>query len=359
MKVLAVNSGPRSGKESYTVMMLNCLIEGMREAGADVEVANLREKKIRYCIGCFTCWTKTPGLCIHKDDMTNELFPKWLASDLVIYATPLYIHTVNAAMSAFMERTLPAAFPFFEQGADGKTFHPMRGKIPASVLLSVCGFPEASEFVALKEFLDRTRHQESKPVAVICRAGASLLSSPFLKNKANDVLEATRQAGRELVGSLEIAPATMARITQPLGELQSFARMGNIYWKTCIAEGVTPREFDEKKLVPRPDCLTDFMLIFTYGLNAKAAGDRKVSLQFKFSGKVEDACYFIIAEGRVNAEPGICENPDLTIEAPFDVWMDIITRKADGAQMLAEQRYRVSGDLALMMQLFQRGNNPA
>jgi hypothetical protein len=37
MKVLAVNSGPRSGEESYTVMMLNPLVEGMREAGADVE----------------------------------------------------------------------------------------------------------------------------------------------------------------------------------------------------------------------------------------------------------------------------------------------------------------------------------
>lgn len=58
MKVLAVNSGPRSGEESYTVTMLNPLVEGMREAGADVEIVNLREKKIRYCIGCFTCWTK-------------------------------------------------------------------------------------------------------------------------------------------------------------------------------------------------------------------------------------------------------------------------------------------------------------
>ncbi|PKN84581.1 MAG: hypothetical protein CVU51_10270 [Deltaproteobacteria bacterium HGW-Deltaproteobacteria-1] len=61
MKVLAINSSPRSNKESYTVMMLNCLVEGMRDAGADVEVVNLREKKIKYCIGCFTCWTKTPG----------------------------------------------------------------------------------------------------------------------------------------------------------------------------------------------------------------------------------------------------------------------------------------------------------
>ena len=115
MKVLALNSSPRSGGESYTVMMLNPLVEGMRDAGADVEVVNLREKKIKNCIGCFTCWTKTPGKCVHKDDMTNELFPKWLASDLVIYATPLYNHTINAAMSAFWERILPALLPFLSK----------------------------------------------------------------------------------------------------------------------------------------------------------------------------------------------------------------------------------------------------
>lgn len=353
MKVLALNSSPRSGKESYTVMMLNPLVEGMREGGADVEVVNLREKKIRNCIGCFTCWTKTPGLCIHKDDMTLELFPKLMACDLAIYATPLYYHTINATMSAFMERTLPMALPFFEQDADGKTFHPLRNKIPASVFLSVCGFPEASEFNAMLEFFIRTRHKDTTAVAAICRAGASLLSSPMLEDKTKDVLEATKQAGRELVKTMKIAPETMARITQPLGDVQSFGKMGNIYWKTCIAEGVTPKEFNDKKMVPRPGNLEEFMLIFTYGLNAKAVGDKKVQLQMKFSGDINDSCYFTMEKGRVESKQGTCEKPDLTIDTPFDVWMDIITRKADGAKMLMEQKYKVQGDLMLMMKLFQ------
>jgi multimeric flavodoxin WrbA len=340
-------------------MMLNPLVEGMRDAGADVEVVNLREKKIKNCIGCFTCWTKTPGLCVHKDDMTNELFPKWLASDLVVYATPLYYHTVNAAMSTFWERTLPVLLPFFEQDDNGNTFHPMRNKVPATVLLSVCGFPEASEFDALTEFLIRTRHKDSNAVAAIYRAGASLLTSPPLRDKADDVLNATKQAGRELIKSMKVSSETMARITQPLGNIQPFAKMGNIYWKTCIAEGVTPKEFADKNMVPRPDSLEDFMFIFPFGLNSKAAGDKKVVLQFKFSGDVEDSCSFTIEKGKVIAKPGAADKPDLIIETPFHVWMDIMTRKADGGQMLMEQKYSVHGDLTLMMQLFQRGNNPS
>lgn len=354
MRVLALNSSARSRQESYTVKMLTPLVEGMREAGADVEVVNLREKKIRNCIGCFTCWTKTPGQCIHKDDMTLELFPKLLASDMVIYASPLFYHTINATMAAFMERTLPAAFPFFEQGEDGKTFHPARYKVPASVLLSVCGFPEAAEFEPMLEFFRSTRHKDAKPIAAICRAGANLLSSPMLEKKVNDVLAATKQAGRELVKTMKIAPETMARITQSLGDVKSFGKMGNIYWNTCIAEKVTPKEFDDKKMVPRPQTLDDFMFLFPFGLNARAAGDKKIQLQMRFSGDVDDACYFTIENGRVETKQGACEKPDLTIDTPFKVWMDIITRKADGAQMFAQQKYKVQGDLTLMMQLFQR-----
>ena len=55
----------------------------------------------------------------------------------------------------------------------------------------------------------------------ICRAGATLLSVPQIKEKSKDVLEATRQAGREPVKAMQIAPETMARITQPLRACRS------------------------------------------------------------------------------------------------------------------------------------------
>ena len=128
MKILALNSSPRNKGRSKTELMLHHLVQGMREAGAQVEVVNLREKSIKSCIGCFTCWTRTPGRCVHKDDMTSELFTKWIESDIVVYATPLYYHFMNGTMSTFRERTLPAIQPFFEI-SDGKTYHPLRHRI--------------------------------------------------------------------------------------------------------------------------------------------------------------------------------------------------------------------------------------
>jgi multimeric flavodoxin WrbA len=354
MKILAVNSSPRSGGQSKTELLLSHLVEGMRDAGAEVDIVNLREKKIKNCLGCFTCWTRTPGRCIQKDDMTTEIYPQWLAADLAVYATPLYYHTMNSAMSNFKERTLPAVQPFFEQGADGKVFHPLRTKVPAPVWLSVCGFPEASEFDALSDYLNHTRHKDVPIVAEIYRTAAETMTQPIYKDIARDILDATTQAGRELVQTKKIAPETLATITQPLVASQPFAEMGNLYWKTCLAEGVTPKQFGEKNMVPRPDSLETFMLLFPAGLNAEAVGSRTVVLQFSFSGQVEEACCFEIASGGIEARKGFAENPDITIETPFELWMDIMTRKADGQQMFLEQQYKVNGDLALMIALFNR-----
>ena len=74
MKVLALNSSLRQDGESRTELMLNHLVKGMREAGADVEVLNMRDKTIHYCMGCFSCDTITPGQCRIQDDMAQELF---------------------------------------------------------------------------------------------------------------------------------------------------------------------------------------------------------------------------------------------------------------------------------------------
>ncbi|MBW2490733.1 MAG: SCP2 sterol-binding domain-containing protein, partial [Deltaproteobacteria bacterium] len=229
-----------------------------------------------------------------------------------------------------------------------------RQKVPSIVLLSVCGFPEESEFDALSEFVNRTRHKDVKIVAEIYRPAAEVMTNTFLEDIKNDILDATKLAGRELVQAMRISPETMARIRQPLIDAQTFADLGNIYWKTCISEGVTPKEFKEKELVPRPDSTESFMLLFPFGINSEAVGERKINLQFNFSGEVTDSCYFIIENGHVDAKNGIVQSPDVTIETPFDIWIDIMTGKAEGQQMFMEQKYKVEGDLSLMIQLFQK-----
>jgi multimeric flavodoxin WrbA/putative sterol carrier protein len=353
MKVLALNSSPRSEGQSQTEFLLKHLVEGMQEAGAEVEVVALRKKSIKYCIGCFTCWTKTPGVCIHQDDMTKELFPKWLAADVVIYATPLYHYTVNAQMKAFVERTLPVLQPFFDP-RNGETRHPLRQELPRAVVLSVAGFPERSVFDQLSSWAQFIFGRNNSLVAELYCPAAQVLAFPEFKEQARKFLEAFRQAGREIVERKAVSEDTMAQVNQDIVEdKEALAKIINLFWKTCIAEEVSPREFEEQGLMPRPDSVETFLMIMSMGFNPEGAGDTKAIIQFNFSGEAAGSGYFRIENGRIESQLGSAEKADLTIEAPFEVWMDIVTGKADGQRMFMEQKYKVNGDLSLLMRMNQ------
>jgi len=131
-------------------------------------------------------------------------------------------------------------------------------------------------------------------------------------------------------------------------------------WQTCIAEGITPREFGEKGLIPRPDSISSYIKMMKLGFNADSANGLKTTIQFNFSGENQGSCFLIIDDGSLQGQQGNYTDPDLTVNTPFEVWLDILTKKADGQQMFMEQQYTVEGDLELLMQLDQLfGNRPS
>jgi putative sterol carrier protein len=136
-----------------------------------------------------------------------------------------------------------------------------------------------------------------------------------------------------------------------------FLELGNSMWKTCIDKGITPREFGKKGLLPRPHSVSSFIGFMKLGFNSVQAAELNKAIQFNFSGDCQDSCYLTIADGSIRGQLGRSQQPDLTIDTPFGLWMDISTGKADGQQMFMEQKYTAKGDLALLMQmgqLFQR-----
>ncbi len=348
MKVLAVNSSPRVGTVSKTEIMLKALVEGMREKGAHVDVVNLHKKKINYCVGCFTCWTKTPGRCAQKDDMTNEIFPLYLDCDVCVLATPLYHFTLNAEMKKFIERTLPIVEPFFVE-RDGITSHPLRQEPPQTVVLSGAGFPEDSVFDQLRSYC-RFLFGESL-IAEIYRPNAEMLARAGSNVDAADVLAALTQAGRELVESQQVKEDTLQRITQSLGGFEAMAPLTNLVWRTCIDQGITVGEFRKKRVRLRPDSIESFLGMLQYGFKSKAAGEVSAKIQYRFSGEVEGDCYLAVESGKLRTGVGTAEDADVMIETPFEIWMDILTGEADPTTLLKEGKYRVSGDMMLMGRL--------
>lgn len=347
VRVLALSSSPRGDGESRTALLLAALVEGLREGGAEVEVVALRSRKIRGCTGCHSCWTKTPGLCAIEDDMTAELLPKWLAADVAVYATPLYNFSVSAAMKAFVERTLPAFEPFLERRG-ARTLHPLRGRIPGAVVLSTAGFPEPESFAPLSSWAHALFRE--RLIAEICRPSSELLGRGSA-GEWREVLEAVRCAGREIVRLGRVEPATAARIGRDLLAPDDMRRLANLMWSSCIAEGLTPREFRARGRPPRPETIPGFLLVMRSGFEASRFPGGTVLLQLEFTGTQSGTCHLRMTGAGLEAGEGRAEPPDLTVRAPFELWMDVLAGRTDGQQAFLAGGFTASGELGILMRM--------
>ena len=101
-KVLIIAGSPR--KDGNSDILAGQFAIGALEAGNEVEIVYLREKKISYCIGCLVCQTK--GECFQKDD-ANSLLPKMMEADVVCFTCPVYYYSVCGQMKVFLDRMNP------------------------------------------------------------------------------------------------------------------------------------------------------------------------------------------------------------------------------------------------------------
>jgi multimeric flavodoxin WrbA len=148
MKVLAINASPHRDKGN-TGLILNPFLAGMKEHGAEIDVLYTKTMDIKPCLGCLKCWTKTPGVCVQKDDM-DPVLPMIKAADVLVFATPLYWDGVSGPMKMFMDRMTPMGQPFIEI-REGRDRHPVRegyghGKV---VVVSTCGYFGVENFDSL------------------------------------------------------------------------------------------------------------------------------------------------------------------------------------------------------------------
>jgi multimeric flavodoxin WrbA len=209
MKVLAINGSPHMD-EGNTAIILNPFLEGMREAGANVDLFYTRKLNIGPCNGDMSCWFKNPGECGQKDDM-QILYPKFRDADVIVYATPVYYAGVTGPLKNLMDRQLPLHM-LGELGAK-------RQKI---VLVSTCGAWEMSMFepllVQMKALYTRS-DGNSDFVGALLRPGADGMRE-MMKTKGrglvDSILQAAEQAGRELVKEGKVSEEIQKQVSREL-----------------------------------------------------------------------------------------------------------------------------------------------
>lgn len=226
MKVLAINGSP-SGTKGKTWWVLEKFIKGIEEAGATVIIVNLAGKKVHHCTGELACWFKTPGKCIHKDDMA-EILPLLNDAEAAVLATPVYVDGMTGLLKNCIDRLVPTAQPFFEM-RDNHTRHPKRDSSPTRVaLVSVCGFPEMDNFDPLVTHIRAIcKNMNAQFAGAVLRPAAPGLDAAAIYHpfKTRDIINAVKKAGIEFVREGIISEETT---------------------KACAAEIFTSEQYFEK-----------------------------------------------------------------------------------------------------------------
>jgi multimeric flavodoxin WrbA len=103
---------------------LEGVLDSLAKTGHEVNIMRLAEKNVHGCTGCFSCWLKTPGECVFKDDGVDYL-RAMVHSDLVLFVSPLVMGFPTALLKNAIDRFIPMVLPFIET-ADGECRHPLR-----------------------------------------------------------------------------------------------------------------------------------------------------------------------------------------------------------------------------------------
>lgn len=343
MKILAINGSPK-GKRSNTWRLTSAFLEGIaiqKENGGaqapEIETLNIGSLNLKPCLGCFSCWSKTPGECCIRDDMQGVI-NKILWADVVVWSFPLYYFGLPGQLKTLIDRQLPMSLPFMctetESGGHPSRYD-MSGK--RTVVISTCGFYTAQgNYDCVTNLYDRLCGKGGY-TAIFCGQG-ELFRVKELSERTDEYLSWVKKAGQEFASD-GITGETRGKLDQNLFPRDVFEAMADASWGV----GESGKKGDPSLVFTR-------QMAALYRKESWQEHDVVLDMNYTDIGKV-----YRITLGqkgsRVEVEPedGFADSFTTRINTPFDVWRSIASGEIAGDEALMKHLYSVEGDFDLMM----------
>lgn len=343
MNILAINGSPK-GKRSNTWRLTSAFLEGIvaheengRKEAPTIETLSVSALDIKPCLGCFSCWSKTPGVCCIHDDM-QAVIEKILWADVIIWSFPLYYFGLPGQLKNLIDRQLPMSLPFMSAETESGG-HPSRYDMSGkrTVVVSTCGFYTAKgNYDCVTSLFDRLCGKDGY-AAIFCGQG-ELFRVKELADRTNEYLSWVRKAGEEFASG-EISGETRDKLDRNLFPRGVFEAMADASW------GIG--ESGEKE---DPSLVFIRQMAALYRKRAWPGRDIALDMNYTDTGKT----YRIVLKesgSRVETEPAEGFSADFTtrINTPLSVWRSIAGGEIAGDEALMKHLYSVEGDFDLMM----------
>jgi len=339
MNILVIN-GSAKGEKSNTFRLTGAFLEGIiaGEEGQgrhapEIEVLETGRMNIKPCLGCFSCWNKTPGECCIHDDM-KTVIEKMLWADVTVWSFPLYYFGIPGPLKNLIDRQLPMALPFMNAETESGG-HPSRYDMSGkrTVLISTCGFYTAKgNYDGVTAMFDRFCGKGGY-TALFCGQG-ELFRVKELSDRTDEYLSYVRQAGEEYAPG-SIRETTRKKLDEALYPRDVFEAMADASWGI----GKTGEKEDDSLVFTR-------QMAALYNRDAWPGHDLVLEMNYTDIGKT----YRLILR-----EDGSHVTEDLTgsfttqINTPYRVWCSIARGEIAGDEALMKHLYTVEGDFDLML----------
>lgn len=119
----------------------------------DIKYIDLSSMKIANCVGCFGCWTKTPGKCVIRDDAT-KVYPYIAKSSSVIYVSHIKYGGYDSVMKTMIERAIPIQQAFIRIH-QGETHHVQRNVATKDAIIIAYGNTDSEEHEIFRQLVER------------------------------------------------------------------------------------------------------------------------------------------------------------------------------------------------------------
>ncbi len=235
MNVLVINGSPK-GAYSNTMKLTNALLEGIAENKDNIiKQLTIKDMDITPCLGCMSCWGKTPGKCV-IDDVMTEVYEEIMKADLVIESFPLYFFGMPGPMKTFTDRMMPLMETYKGESMviGDNAFHAPRFDMSGKklVVVSTCGYAKTEEIYdsLIKEY--NFICGKGNYLSLLCPQGEMFAIKP-LEPQIEAYLKRYRDIGR-LLGNGENIPDDMLKAAaEPILPQRAFETLVNNYWNSC------------------------------------------------------------------------------------------------------------------------------
>ncbi len=218
--MLAFNCSPRMGKGN-TAIVFDPFLEGMKDAGARVELLYTKRLNIKPCTGEFKCWSEeTPGRCYQKDDCA-EVLAKIPKADILAFGVPVYVKLPGELQNLF-NRIVPLLSP--PPISQGRSIVPslrFKMRLRKIALVSTGSYWGLENFDLL---IDQVRFVATVFGVPLARPLLRPMADELMTDVARreSVAAAARKAGAELVREGNIRSVTARTVQRPFSTRRQF-----------------------------------------------------------------------------------------------------------------------------------------